>query len=87
MQKYIQRTMVYTKVSGFLIQLGGDYEKIELEPMTFFGKLDEVKARKCFRKVYGQDAIVTRIDHISELRRMSIERFLGESEKVEIEEE
>lgn len=82
MQKYITRTVDYTKIRGFLAQIGGDNEKNELPPIDVAGKLNEDKAIKLFRKKYGYNTIVTGIEYSSELRRMTIEDFIVNSEKV-----
>ena len=84
MQKYITRTLNYTKIRGLLVQLGGD--KIKLPPIDVAGKLNEVKAIKLFKKKYGYNTIVTGIEYSSELRRMTIEDFIVNSEKVNEEE-
>ena len=86
MQKYITRTVDYTKIRGFLVQIGGDNEKIELPPIEVAGKLNEDKAIKLFKKEYGYNTIVTGIERSSELRRMTIEDFIVNSEKVNEEE-
>lgn len=82
MQKYITRTVDYTKIRGFLVRIGGDNEKNELPPIDVAGKLNEDKAITLFRKKYGYNTIVTGIEYSSELRRMTIEDFIVNSEKV-----
>lgn len=84
MQKYITRTVNYTKIRGFLVKSGGN--KIELTPIDVAGKLNEDKAVKLFQKEYGYNIIVTGIEYSSELRRMPIEDFIVNSEKVNEEE-
>lgn len=86
MQKYITRRIEFTKISGFVMQIGGDNEKIELPPIDVAGNLNEDKAIKLFRKKYGYNTIVTGIEYSSELRRMTIEDFIVNSEKVNEEE-
>lgn len=88
MQKYITRTVDYTKIRGYLVKFrsGGDNEKIELPPIDVVGKLNEDKAVKLFQKKYGYNIIVTGIEYSSELRRMTIEDFIVNSEKVNEEE-
>lgn len=69
-----------------MVQIGGDNKKIDLPPIDVAGKLNEDKAIKLFRKEYGYDTIVTGIEYSSELRRMPIEDFIVNSEKVNEEE-
>lgn len=59
---------------------------IELPPIDVAGKLNEDKAVKLFQKKYGYNTIVTGIEYSSELRRMTIEDFIVNSEKVNEEE-
>ena len=86
MQKYITRTIDFTKISGFVMQIGGDNEKISVEPILEVGKIDEKRATKIFRKKYGYNALITQIEHISEVYRMSVEKFMEASDKVNEEE-
>lgn len=48
MQKYITRTIDFTKISGFVMQIGGDNEKISVDPILEVGKIDEKRATKIF---------------------------------------
>ena len=86
MQKYITRTIDFTKISGFVMQIGGDNEKIFVEPILEVGKIDEKRATKIFRKKYGINASVSGIEHISEVHRMTVEKFMEASDKVNEEE-
>ena len=80
MQKYITRTIEFTKISGFVMQIGGDKEKIFVDPILEDGKIDEKRATKVFRKKYGYNAFVSEIEHISEvyrMTRMTVEKIYG----------
>lgn len=87
MQKFITRTVNYTKISGVVMQVGGDNERIEVDPILEFGILDNEKATKVLRKKYGYNAVVTDCEYLSELRKMTMEKFMEASEKVETGEE
>lgn len=80
MQKFITRTVEYTTIKGFIVQIGGD--NVNASPIVKLGRLDEEKAMKEFRKEYGYNTIVTDIEYSSEFRRMPVEMFIENSEKV-----